>query len=441
MTELSGNTNDDIGTSGKATDQETEGKAKPNHVNEFKTGQRDPFTAAFNAAQDELAGDDEESPKAKSKPKKAAKEPEPKEKPKAEAKQAGEEAEEGEDGQDEEAKASEAERKTKPLEPKKWWSARRKDAFKYQRRDVQESWLQEEPQPDQRWTTEQKEAFQALPVQARELVLERQQEIERGFGEKFEALAEERKLADGIKSAVPAELRQMMQQRGIGEVDLFGRLVAHQLHSIKDPLGFVRSFIVRNRIDPRQLFVTGENGQLQFNGQGSGQAGIASHPDYIALKTQFETLRRSVQQNQQRQQEIEDQQFAREFDSIMAATDTEGNPRFPYIRVVANEMAQILEDEADRFDALSTQERFEAAYNQALENFPELPAIPTTAAKVEADEPETDDADLEDESERAARIKKAASPKSRTPQTAPKSDGVTSLDDALAWASKKIGKR
>lgn len=425
------------------------------HVNEFKTGKRDPFTAAFNKAQDELRGEDEPeevekpAPKPKKAPEPAKKAAEPEEKP---AKRADPKPE-AKDEPDEDAiaeKVAEKLAETKPepkergpLEPKNWWSGRKRDAFARMPQHIKEAWLAEAPTPDQRWTAEQKAAFDKLPIEAKELVLERHQEFERGFGEKFEGLAKERKLAEDIRKAVPPQLRTLMDQRGLSEAQVLNKLAQQQIHALQDPKGYARKFLADAGINPLDLVQIDAEGKpviSQPQHQSQAAQNIRAHPEYQQMAARLQQL----EEQAQKLAETDDQRFAADFDGLLSETDSEGNSLYPFIRVLAGAMATIIENDPDRYSGLSLRDRLAAAYYEALEDFPELSAIQMTAPKpAKADEPKPATADSDGESERVAKLEAAVTPKSRAPALAPAGSATSGDPFEQAWqsAKKALGKR
>ena len=429
------------------------GKAKAEkphyHVDEFKAGKQDPFTAAFNKAQDELQDDEEPDQAAeepapkpeKAQPKKEVKaepekeaEPKPKEEPEAKDSQA-------EANQEEKPKPEPEKKATGPLEPKKWWSNRRREAFKFQPRHVQEAWLKEPPQPDQRWTEEQKAEFAKIPVQGQELILLREQERERGYSEKFESLAEERKLVEKIKKSVPPQLRSAMEQRGLNEADVFQKLAQQQVFALANPKAYIAKFMADARLNPSDVFQLDTNGQ-HMPPQPYNQAAhdIKAHPDFQAMQAELQELKAE----RQKALEGEDERLSADIQGVLSETDGEGNSLYPFIRVLAAPMAEIIESDPERFNALGTKDRVSVAYFQALEDFPELQAIHMAAPAIEevkVDEPKPDPipAEPDGERERIAKLEKAVTPKSQTPQTAPASNkSGDPFEKAYQSALKKV---
>ena len=472
----------------------TNGKAKepPHyHVNEMKTGKRDPFSAAFNEAQDELRGVEDEDDEAEPEPAPAPKKkPAPKPEKKAEAEEepaekapekkpapkpeAAEEADDEDEASEVEAEAPKTEKKAEkeepakaetkepepkkekgPLEAKKYWPARRREAFSFQPRHVQEAWLAEAPKPDQRWSEDWKAAFEKLPLEGKELLLEKHQEIERGYGEKFEGLAKERKLIEEVQKAVPPQMRTIMDQRGITESQMLAKLAQQQLFAWANPKGYIAKFIQDSKINPADLFPHLRNGGQPQNAEGEqpttqhaapqqenpAALDIRTHPHFQAMAARV----RELEEERQKAAESEDERFESQFKELLKDTDDDGNSLYPFIRVLAGPMATIIENDPDRFDGLGIRDRLAAAYQKALEDFPELTAIYMTAPTPEpkVDEPEVKPAaDSSGESERLAKLEKAVTPKSQAPAMASASSASDDpFEKAFASAKKALGKR
>jgi len=427
------------------SDEPKPGRAKETTYN----GSVDPFAVAFNGAKDEI-----EAREAKSKPgpkpgaKKAS------EKPAAKATEA-----EADDGGDVKAKPKEAsyaksedddadagdvveKPKAKPepkktREPPKYWSEKRKEAFRFQLRETQDEWLTAEPEPNARWATDVREEFAKLPREAKEIILTRENEFEKGFSQKTQALAAERKLAEEVRAAVPAQMRTYMQQRGLSEPQVFHKLLGYQQQAMTDPVGYLRTFIAQNKINPLDI-IPMDSGQYPNSPTSPAQVDVTSSPAYQALKAEFDTLQQSIAQDRAQRVQEEQKRFASEFSGIIQETDGDGNSLYPYVRILADPMAKIIEADPEHFSSLGVRERFSAAYALALEEFPELPSPKRTAKPRPVDEQDDEPAPAEPEDKRAAKLEKALTPKSRTPQTVPaKAKAADPLDEAIGWAMKK----
>ena len=193
-----------------------------------------------------------------------------------------------------------------------------------------------------------------MPREAKELFLEKHQEIERGFGQKFEALASERKLAEGIRQAVPPNIRAQMESLKLDEIGAFTGLLQLQQKSKQDPYGYVRDFVVNNRMDLRRLI-----GSIAGNAEqedGGMQADIESHPAYQALKGEVETLKGAVTGDLRKREQQEHDRLEGEMSIALAEKGDDGNSRYPFVRVLADTMAQIVDGNPECFDAMGTQE-------------------------------------------------------------------------------------
>ena len=447
---------------------EEEDRDQPQNLG--RSRERDPFADAFKAAEKQLAGDTKPA-----KPKKpAAKdddgdeedEPAPaKKKPQQKPAKAKEEApdddeDEGEDdpaprrrsgeaaksakpSDDRAAAGDEKKPEAKPKEPlkaKDWWSNERRSSFAYQPRHVQEAWLDEAPAPNQNWPTEVQEVFARQPREAQEAMLGINQEITRGYTEKFQALAAERKLAEGIRAVPTPEQRTMMQQRGLNEVQTFTALMRLQEQSARDPVGYVRDFIMRNKIDPRT--VLGNEAGGGENSQGNPpRADIRSDPAFRSLQAELNAIKAERMEEVRRRDEENDRKLSGELSGVLAETDEDGNPAYPYARLLQAQMAHILTTNPEQFDSMGVRDRFVTAYQLALKEFPELLPPPKAAKPTRADERDDEDpAEPDEGDEDEAKLKKAATKKSRRPAAASHDRGDP-FDVAFRKAEKRLGQR
>lgn len=448
-----------------ATGQADDGEQGEERRDLGRSREKDPFAAAFKAAEKQLAGDeDKPAPKAKTKPKpeKGGKDegddvPPAKKKPAPAAKEPDADDDDDEDGADEEErpqrrsqeaaksgdKTADGEKrpaeKSKDLKPKSWWSHDRRNSFAYQPRHVQEAWLDEAPAPPANWPEEARTRFAAVPRDAQEVLLDLHQSMARGYDEKFSALASERKMAETIRSIPTPEQRHLMQQRGLDEVKTFSALMKAQEASMKDPVGYVRDFIMKNKIDPRHIL--GSEGGAGGDGAGSPapQADIRSHPVVQALQAEVSAMKAAQMEEARRRDKENDRRIEAEMSGVLAEKDEGGDPAYPYVRVLAATMAQILSADPEKYDSMGTRDRFVTAYQLALEVFPELQPTPKAAKAHQSDEPDESAAEPDDEDEEE-KLRRAATKKSRRPAAASRERGDP-FDAAFRKAEKKLGQR
>jgi len=174
------------------------------------------------------------------------------------------------------------------------------------------------------------------------------------------------------------------------------------------------------------------------------QADIRSHPAFQALAAEYEQFRQSIDQDRRARAQDEDGRFNAEFDGAMAEKDGEGNSLYPYIRLLSDPMAQIIQADPEHFGSMGLKERLSTAYRIALQDYPELasPKRTTKTAPPPADEQEEEPAaHAETENKRAAALDKAITPKSKAMITTPSAKGkVDSIDAAIASAKKQLNR-
>ena len=141
--------------------------------------------------------------------------------------------------------------------------------------------------------------------------------------------------------------------------------------------------------------------------------------------------------------EAESRRFQAEYEQVVQQTDGDGKPLYPYIRLLADPMARIIESESEHFSSMTTAEKLATAYALALEEFPELMPLKRTAVPPKADVPAVKDAHTAAEERRQESVEKALTPKPRAPTPSPKANGSSGdpLDDALRAASRQLGMR
>jgi hypothetical protein len=429
-------------------DAQTEKPAAQETPPAGKPAKADPFGDAFKAAQAELG--DGPAPKAKEpakKPAKAEADDEPKAKPaKAEkadekpakepAKKAAKPAEDDDDGDDEPDPETPAPKKAEPLKPKRSWSARRQEDFRYLDPETQAAWLAEPTPAPSNWTAEEKEAFGRISDEAlRDEYVAQRKSLERGFQEKFTALAAERKTLEAIKTSVPDNVRAEMQRRGLGEADVFRALVGEQQKSMNDPTGYVADFIRRNAVDLNNLAE-----RLQGSGKAMqpAQADVQKHPAFQAMKSELDQLKGLVESQFQKESEESSREVETAFKDAVSARDERGALRYPYIRVLSNYMADLLEQDPETFEGRSASDRLDLAYRTAVDAHPELKAASRAAKPASADVQDDEEAEPAEDA-RTAKLKAAQTRKPRAPQTTPAKGGGDAFSRAFSAASKQLG--
>ena len=236
---------------------------------------------------------------------------------------------------------------------------------------------------------------------------------------------------------MPPDIRAQMESLKLDEVGAFTGLLQLQQKSKQDPYGYVRDFIVNNRMDLRRLI-----GSVAGNAEqqdGAQHADIESHPAYRALKAEVETLKGAVTGDLRKREQQEHNRLEQEMTIALAEKGEDGNSRYPFIRVLADQMAHIVDQHPEHFDSMGTDEVVAEAYSLALESYPELKQIQRTAKASQLDDDDEDEADSEEDAA-TMRLKQAATKKSKTPIAAPGTSGDP-FSRAFSRAEKQIGSR
>ncbi len=243
-----------------------------------------------------------------------------------------------------------------------------------------------------RWPEDRRKAFEALPEDAKRILLEREKEFNTGLTQNAQKNAESLKTLEAINGLFQDHHRQEMQSAGYDEVATVKELLVRHDAWNRDPVGYgltVMKQVGNGSPIPylkeaiRQAGITQE--QL-FGGQPQGQQGQAAtppeeaewqDPEVVAIKQKLETYdqyfkaqKDREQQEIHRQQEEQKRSFFGAIDQFEAATNEDGSPKYPHVGAVVNEITRLVKgDPALYANPLQT---LEAAYNQAIYLHPEI---------------------------------------------------------------------
>ncbi len=414
----------------------------------------DAFAKAFDAAKKELGvkdeDEDEDDAPAPKKPAKKAEEKQA-EKPakkadeksakktdeKSKAKEKAAQDPEDDNDEDDAGDDDTSEDKTKPLEPKRFWSKRRREDFGFLTREQQEAWLAEPVAPDAHWTAEAKATFARLPAEAQEELLVTSRSLEQGYQDKFQALATERKMVSDIKAAVPEAVRAKMADLKMDEVGVFKTLCELQQVAMTNPVQYIANFIRKGGIDVNDIaeaLMGGDSANAQRTTQ-QPAADIEAHPAVRQMRQEIAQLKGHVTGEIQQRQAAREEELDNAVSKVMAARDEGGAARYPYVRLLGPVMADLIEADPETYGSMEPAAQFDHAYKTALSAHPELPQH-KAAKPSPADESDEDEADPEEE--RAEKLRAASTKKSKTPHTAPARPGDP-FARAFAAAEKQLG--
>lgn len=221
-------------------------------------------------------------------------------------------------------------------------------------------------EPPDHWSAEERERFNAISdPEARRMVLDVRQSIERGYNRKFEDLAEERRqLSDWDKVFAPVD--NDLKLAGVSRSQAVQRLLTAQQVLQKTPEQGIRWLAQQYGVDLDNM-------------------NPASHeevdPQYAGLQQKIGSIESTVNGFLTQQQQAQVQAVQQQIEQFRSATDANGNPLHPHFEKVQAHMAALAEKQpgAD----------LDALYDQAVYAHPETRTAMLTerekAAKAEAE--------------------------------------------------------
>lgn len=248
-----------------------------------------------------------------------------------------------------------------------------------------------------RWPEDRRKAFEALPEDAKRILLEREKEFNTGLTQNAQKSAEGQKRLDAINGLFQDHHRQEMQAAGYDEVQTVKELLVRHDAFNRDPVGYgltvakslgkgspvpyVAALIKQAGITQDMLFPgqAPQGQQPQVNGQ-TPPADAEEEwqdPAVVAIKQRLETYDQYfAQQKEREQRETEQQQrqqrtaFLQAVETFEAATDEAGNPKYPHVGAVVNEITRLVQSDPALYrDPAGTLEK---AYHQAVYLHPEV---------------------------------------------------------------------
>ncbi len=244
-----------------------------------------------------------------------------------------------------------------------------------------------------RWPEDRRKAFEALPEDAKRILLEREKEFNTGLTQNAQKNAESLKRFDAINGLFQDHHRQEMQAAGYDEVATVRELLTRHDAFNRDPVGYgltvakqlgngspvpyVAAMIKQAGITQDMLF--GGQPQQQQPGQAAApqQEEEWIDPAIVEIKQELATYKQFIADQKDREQrEIARQQKAQQdafftaVNAFEAATNEDGSPKYPHVGAVVNEITRLVKDDPALYaNPLQT---LEAAYSQAVYLHPEI---------------------------------------------------------------------
>lgn len=287
------------------------------------------------------------------------------------------------------------------------------------------------------WDAQRREAFGKMDAAGQKLVLETVKALEGDYTRKSTELADDKRLATGIKSLITDEHRRQMRESGMDEVGGVGYLLKLNDYARTNPDEYVRWFVQTARLDPRRLFPQAFAGTAQPQPQGGpqGQPQGQRQPDpnpqfYSALNPLIST----VQGIQQKLQQSEFKSADRAILNFKDAKGQDGTQLHPHIGTVEREMISLLQSQPlQQIEDYS--DRLQRAYDIAVANDPTLrkqtmdAEVQRQLAAAQADQRKKDE---------LAKARRAKAPV-RSQPTGPVTAKKQSLDETLRQVMSESG--
>lgn len=183
--------------------------------------------------------------------------------------------------------------------------------------------------PPERWSSEHKETFNALPKEAQKVLLDREADVQRYLTKQTQALSEEKKRIADLDTLLQPR-RPIWESQGITEKQAVDFLFERNDFANRDPAGFVKWFAERVGLDLASI--TG----AQPVGSSSENAAVQQQMQKLrALESEVITLRKQ-------QEAVTAAQTSEIIEAFATEKDGSGNLLRPYFEEVREDMSKLI---------------------------------------------------------------------------------------------------
>lgn len=289
----------------------------------------------------------------------------------------------------------------------------------------------------QHWPADRRQAFAALPPEARGIVNGFVKDLTGGYTRKMQEVGDELRFAKGVRSLFSDEHRQQMQREGVDEQAALRNLVQIHDFASRDPVSYLKWAMQRFNVTAEHL--TGKTAEQPGKTEPADPlAELLIDPKVKALESQLSELtqwRKTQEQQvaeaaQQRQRQVE-QTYQNAISGFRSAIDDTGNLKYPHFDQVGRAMGALMETHPQLARMPDSPEKMELAYQMAVRADPDLsqPIIESEVTRRMAETRKKEDAER---AKRAGGIR----PSSGAP-TAPVKAG--NLNAAIDAAFSQLG--
>ena len=276
------------------------------------------------------------------------------------------------------------------------------------------------------WDAAKREAFAALPPEARKIVTDLTKGFEADYTRKSTELAEDRKFASSVRSLINDSHRSQMRRAGLSDEQGIAHLVRLNDLYTSDPVGYVKMVVERSGLDPSQI----------WNVTGTGQPSVGEQPmsgqfdPYSQLYGTISSLHGEVERIKRENEQATLRTVNRSIERFAQEKDAENNPTHPHFNKVQGVMIQLLG--TPKYQAIDDYgERLRAAYDDAVYLDPDI-----RTQLVDADVQKRLKADRE--AADVAKARKAKAPVRAAPVSTGKPKPGT-LDEAVRQSMGMLG--
>lgn len=239
------------------------------------------------------------------------------------------------------------------------------------------------------WSKKDKAIFAMVPDEAREVILRREKERNRGLQKKTEELADFRKTYEPIDKALGQFIKGLPEDQ---RAPYIGGLIQTDSMFRRDPAQYVRSVVEMARLNPSELFP-------DKKGNGEDKTGVEFRDplqdEIDRLNDKIKSLESGQAQQQQYLGQQEKTAIQQTIDAFKNEKDSGGNLVHPHFEAVRRTMGNLI----DRGEAAD----FQDAYDKAVLLKPDL-----RDEWITAQYKQRENADLMRRKKRVAQAKKAA---------------------------------
>ena len=220
-----------------------------------------------------------------------------------------------------------------------------------------------EPEPDalaapKTWPAEQREAFNQLPDEQKDFMLNREKERDSAFTRKTTELSEQRKQLEGL-NGVLAPYKQQMQAHGISEAEYVSRLMTYDNALRQNP-----KLALQNLAQHYGIRLSGDSG-VDYVEE------TPSDPQILQLQQQLNQTQAHIQTMQQSQVMAQQQQLVDQVEGFSTAKDAKGNLKHPHFEKLRERMGRLVNagETTDLNEAYGMALRLDNdLYNEAIAN-------------------------------------------------------------------------